>query len=143
MVRKKFIIPTMSSIDRLIALTQKTGDKLVVHDSREGTEVIILPLTAYEKLIERPRAAEVLSSQELEEQINHDIALWRAKKEQEEEPQRAATLEQDAVEDSPAPITVEPSVPQMTPIPFVPQAENTPFQEESMADEPVFLEEPV
>jgi len=131
-----------STLDRLITLTQKTGDRLVVHDTREGKEVVILPLSVYEELADRPKASAGLSTDELEEQINQAISLWREKKEQEEEQERATALEQDVAAETSQLTNDEPSS-LSKPIPFVLHERNKNIKEESIIEEPVFLEEPV
>ena len=40
----------MSSLDRLINLVKKTGDRLVIHDSATDEDVVIMDLSAYEAL---------------------------------------------------------------------------------------------
>ncbi len=40
------------SLDRLIRLSQKTGDKLIVHDPIEGNDVVIMSVDAYEYLLD-------------------------------------------------------------------------------------------
>ena len=41
----------MSSLDRLIDLAKRTGDRLIVHDPIEGCDVVILDVDEYERLV--------------------------------------------------------------------------------------------
>ncbi len=78
-------------MERLIGLAQKTGGKLIVHNPLEDHDVVILDVDEYEKLVLgendyelfRPDVRE-MSEGELLDQINRDIATWRANKDQEE-----------------------------------------------------------
>ena len=47
----------MSSLERLIKLAQKTGDRLIVHDEFSGRAVVILDVDTYEKLFDRAESA--------------------------------------------------------------------------------------
>ena len=76
-----------SQLDRLIRLANKTGDRLIVHDSCTGESVVLLGLEEYEDLVSDsiPQAdVRDLSSNQLLDQINRDIAIWRSNKELEE-----------------------------------------------------------
>jgi hypothetical protein len=42
----------MSSIDRLIKLAKKTGDRLIIHDPVEGNDVVIMDIDSYEMLMD-------------------------------------------------------------------------------------------
>ncbi len=68
------------SLDRLIDLAKKTGDRLIVHDPVHGRDVVIMDIEKYEELhLVGTRATKHLSDSELLDQINRDIALWRAR----------------------------------------------------------------
>lgn len=41
-----------SSLYRLIALSKRTGDRLIVHNPSDGQDMVILPIDAYEALID-------------------------------------------------------------------------------------------
>ena len=47
----------MSSLERLIKLAQKTGDRLIVHDEFSGRAVVILDVDTYENLFDRAEGA--------------------------------------------------------------------------------------
>ncbi|OGH78996.1 MAG: hypothetical protein A3G08_04650 [Candidatus Magasanikbacteria bacterium RIFCSPLOWO2_12_FULL_47_9b] len=82
------------SLERLIDLAQRTGDRLVVHDPFNGRDIVLLDVDDYEALLDQRGAPDVsfarkedirgLSSDEFIDRINRDIALWRTQKEQEE-----------------------------------------------------------
>src|SRR3989338_5339306 len=41
------------SLDRLINLAKRTGDRLIVHDAIMGRDVVILDLDSYERLLDK------------------------------------------------------------------------------------------
>lgn len=72
------------SLDRLIKLAKKTGDRLIVHDPREGRDIVIMDIDSYEQLFDVGSGQRKhLSERQLLDQINRDIALWRANQEAE------------------------------------------------------------
>ncbi len=97
------------SMERLIGLAQKTGGKLIVHNPLEDHDVVILDVDEYEKLVMgendfemfRPDARE-MSEGELLNQINRDIANWRANKDQEEKWEQEMMLDEE-IEGDPLP----------------------------------------
>lgn len=68
----------MSSLDRLIALAKRTGDRLIIHDPSSGQDMVILDIDSYERLMVGRKDVRSLSERELLDQINRDIAIWRA-----------------------------------------------------------------
>ena len=42
----------MSSLDRLIRLARRTGDTLIIHDSVQGRDVVVMDIDAYEALLD-------------------------------------------------------------------------------------------
>lgn len=69
------------SLDRLINLVKKTGDRLVVHDPINGHDIILMDIDSYEDMLfsaETDRGQ--MNEAELLDQINRDIAIWRAKR---------------------------------------------------------------
>lgn len=69
------------SLDRLLNLVKKTGDRLVVHDPINERDVVIMDLDSYEDLLSmRPSERSQMSEAELLNQINRDIADWRARR---------------------------------------------------------------
>ncbi len=91
----------MSSLDRLIDLAKQTGDRLIVHDPLEGKDVVILDVDTYEHLVLGKRSVQYLSERELLDQINRDIAVWRANQEYEDLRFRSAALEKELVDNPP------------------------------------------
>lgn len=97
-----------SSMERLIGLAQKTGGKLIVHNPMEDHDVVILDVDEYEKLVmgendyemSRPDVRE-MSEGELLDQINRDIAAWRANKDQEEKWEQEMMLDEEIEEEPP------------------------------------------
>lgn len=68
----------MSSLDRLIRLAKRTGDRLIVHNPVDETDVVIMGIDEYENLLEEKQDVRGLSERGLLNQINRDIAIWRA-----------------------------------------------------------------
>ena|SRR3989338_2035023 len=66
------------SLDRLINLARKTGDRLIVHQPDEGTDVVIMSVDEYENFFAESRDVRTLSERQLIDKINRDIAIWRA-----------------------------------------------------------------
>ncbi|MBU2542695.1 hypothetical protein KJ785_03995 [Patescibacteria group bacterium] len=106
------------SYDRLIDLAQRTGDRLIIHDPIEGRDIVIMDVDEYEKLIHTGhpssgieqrdnfefkdcRDVRGMSSDQMLDQINRDIAIWRAEKEGEEEWEREMVLENEFEDEVP------------------------------------------
>jgi len=74
------------SLNRLINLARRTGDRLIVHQPENGNDVVIMDVDEYEFLLtdERDvrgldeRNVRGLTERQLLDQINRDIAIWRA-----------------------------------------------------------------
>lgn len=101
------------SYDRLIDLAQRTGDRLIIHDPIEGRDVVIMDVDEYERLIDGRgrrkddldfndfRDVRGLSSEQMLDKINRDIAIWRAEKEDEEEWERDMVLDDEFEDEVP------------------------------------------
>lgn len=91
-----------------MGLAQRTGGKLIVHNPLEDHDVVILDVDEYEKLVLgendyeafRPDVRE-MSEGELLDQINRDIATWRANKDQEEKWEQEVMLDEEVGEEEP------------------------------------------
>lgn len=76
----------MSSLDRLIKLAKRTGDRLIVHNETDESDIVIMDVDQYENLLNEnqdgltnsSRDVRGLSERQLLNQINRDIAIWRA-----------------------------------------------------------------
>ncbi len=68
----------MSSLDRLIKLAKKTGDRLIVHNPIDETDIVIMDVSEYENLLDEKEDVRGLSERQLLNQINRDISIWRA-----------------------------------------------------------------
>lgn len=92
-----------SSYDRLIDLARRTGSKLIVHNPIECEDFVILDVDEYERLLDneyaRPYSPQEMSSDELLDQINRDIAVWQANREQEERREKERMLADEAFEE--------------------------------------------
>lgn len=66
------------SLDRLIRLAKRTGDRLIVHNPVDETDVVIMDVDEYEALLDEKQDVRGLSERQLLNQINRDIAIWRA-----------------------------------------------------------------
>ncbi|MFZ2978964.1 MAG: hypothetical protein WA057_04815 [Candidatus Magasanikiibacteriota bacterium] len=116
-----------SSYDRLIDLAKQTGSKLIVHDPIEGRDVVLLSIDEFEKLNHNKiyglddcecdcghdynfdnysskhdrHDVRGMSERELLDQINRDIAIWRADKNMEERWEKEMLLEDEIDEEGP------------------------------------------
>lgn len=75
----------MSSLNRLIKLARRTGDRLIVHQPTDGADVVIMDIDEYEMLLAEKQDVRDLTERQLLNQINRDIAIWRANEHLEEE----------------------------------------------------------
>ncbi len=81
----------MSSLDRLIDLAQRTGDRLIVHNPIEDRDVVIMSVDEYEQMLDErsfdftKHDVKRLTSDQMLDQINRDISIWRADKEMDQE----------------------------------------------------------
>ncbi|PIR75412.1 MAG: hypothetical protein CO030_03655 [Candidatus Magasanikbacteria bacterium CG_4_9_14_0_2_um_filter_42_11] len=91
----------MSSFERLFKLAKKTGDRMIVFDSAIGDGFAAIPIDEYEAMVTDPRGITQLSGDAFLEQINEDIALWRAHQEQQEREEFADTLEEKMMDEPP------------------------------------------
>lgn len=162
------------SLERLVDLARKTGGKLIVHNEfSEDEDVVILSVEEFEKMADgksAERDVRDLSSDEMLDQINRDIAVWRANQEQEEEWEKTMALDEETEDEelfsppsahnyhtadwhsvsdvinkkyTPKLETVEEEI-KIENVPFKPMGVDANWQEEPLlSDEPVFYEEPV
>ncbi|KKT24299.1 MAG: hypothetical protein UW10_C0030G0015, partial [Candidatus Magasanikbacteria bacterium GW2011_GWA2_43_9] len=91
----------MSSFERLFKLAKKTGDRMIVFDSAIGDGFAAIPIDEYEAMMTDPRDVMSLSGDELLEQINDDIAIWRAHQEATEREEFADILEEKLADEPP------------------------------------------
>jgi hypothetical protein len=74
----------MSNLNRLIGLAKRTGDRLVVHDSFTQESVVIMSVDEYEKLLPSSER-EGGEDDDIQRQIDRDMALWRANRDLDDE----------------------------------------------------------
>ena len=77
-------------LDRLLELSKKTGDKLIVYDKQDGNHFVLMGVDEYEYLADsqyQDMRGDVrgLSEEELIDKLNRDITAWRANKNLEED----------------------------------------------------------
>lgn len=72
-----FFIPHMKSLDRVITLVKKTGDRCIVLDNDGEPAFVLTSFDDYERLMTGGGDPRHLTEDELLEKINRDIALWR------------------------------------------------------------------
>jgi hypothetical protein len=99
-------------LDRILNLSKKTGDTVIVHDPSSEHDLVVLPFDQYEDLVaaEHPSLSgdyddyllEEMSERELIDKINRDIAIWRSYQELNLRDRHAAMLE-DQLTDDPLP----------------------------------------
>lgn len=81
--------------DRLTRLSRQTGDRIILHDSTTGESTVFLNLDEYERLVLEKKDVRELSSEQLLDQINRDIAIWRTNQQMEEEEEHFSFLDTD------------------------------------------------
>jgi len=67
-----------NQLKRVIDLIRRTGDRCIVVDSESDEVLAIMRLDDYESLLQGTRPIEDLSSQEMLDKVNRDIAYWRS-----------------------------------------------------------------
>lgn len=89
----------MSSLDRLIDLAKQTNSRLIVHDPIEGRDLVIMETDDYEELFSGKkswrREIRGMSGEQMLDQINRDIAAWRANREEDRNWERNFMLEDE------------------------------------------------
>lgn len=101
------------SYDRFIDLAKRTGDRLIIHDPIEGHDVVVMDIDQYERLLDESdfcnddrrdyyrHDVRDMSERELIDQINRDIAKWRAERDSEERWKREMLLEDEVDKEGP------------------------------------------
>jgi len=67
----------MESIQRVISLIKKTGDKVVILDKNDDLDCVIMTINDYEKLVLGKSEIMGLTEDELLDKINRDIEIWK------------------------------------------------------------------
>lgn len=86
------------SLHDLIDLAKQTGDRLIVHNPMEDTDVVIMDIESYKHLVLGRRPVHQLNEKQMLDQINRDISIWRANQEQEELFAKSFALEKELSE---------------------------------------------
>jgi hypothetical protein len=127
------------SLDRLINLAKRTGDRLIIHDPVQGRDLVILDIDAYEKLVLgevpgiEPEESDWHSAGSI---LNTRYSAWDEHRADEAEtlPEESGKSLVDALWEAEKAKQEEPKV--------VPASEDGKKAEDA-SDEPVFYEEPV
>lgn len=96
-----------SSLQRLINLSQKTNDRLLVYDSHEDKTTVLMSLDTYEDMLLEDDFfyddydRHEMSGDQLLDKINRDIAIWQATKRQEEQYLKELQLEDEFADEKP------------------------------------------
>ncbi len=95
-------------LNRILSLSKKTGDTVIIHDPTEVHDLVVLPFDQYEELRSSDRLCrgeydeyllEEMSERELIDKINRDIAIWRSYQELNLREKQAALLEDQLAEE--------------------------------------------
>lgn len=74
------------SLNKIIDLINKTGDKCIVLNSQNDQVFVVMDLSSYEDLVlGQGENISRLSEDELLSKINRDVAIWRSGQEEKEE----------------------------------------------------------
>lgn len=76
----------MESIQKVINLIRKTGDKVVILDKSGDLDCVIMTINDYEKLVIGKSEIKGLTEDELLDKINRDIEIWKDSQESEHLP---------------------------------------------------------
>ncbi len=71
----------MESIEKVINLIKKTGDKVVILDKFGGLDCVVMAISDYEKLVLGKSDIKGLTEDELLDKINRDIEIWKGSQE--------------------------------------------------------------
>ncbi len=98
-------------LTRILNLSKKTGDTVIVHDPSADHDMVLVPFDDYEELVLQDSASptpggdydeyllEEMSERELIDKINRDIAIWRSYQDINEREKQVALLEDQMTED--------------------------------------------
>ncbi|GEM_PF-3516523 len=97
-------------LTRILNLSKKTGDTVIVHDPSADHDMVVMSFDDYETLVTKEESVspstlydealfEEMSERELIDKINRDIAVWRSYQDLNEQEKHAALLEDQMVED--------------------------------------------
>ncbi len=102
------IYPMIDRLNRILSLSKKTGDTVIIHDSNEEHDLVVLPFEKYEEFRSSDQTChsdydeyllEEMSERELIDKINRDIAIWRSYQELNAQDKQAALLEEQLVDE--------------------------------------------
>jgi hypothetical protein len=69
-------------LQRLIRLSRRTGDRIIAFDPENPDNAYaLLPVDAYERLVDGAKDVALLTEDELIDKINCDVALWKSENE--------------------------------------------------------------
>ena len=71
----------MESLQKIINLIKKTGDKAVILDKNGDLSCVVMTVADYEKLVLGQSGIQGLTEEELLDKINRDIEIWKDSKE--------------------------------------------------------------
>ena len=71
----------MESLQKIINLIKKTGDKAVILDKNGDLSCVVMTISDYENLVLNQSGLQGLTEEELLDKINRDIEIWKDSKE--------------------------------------------------------------
>ncbi|MBP9760644.1 MAG: hypothetical protein KBD15_00160 [Candidatus Magasanikbacteria bacterium] len=86
------------SLDRLIDLAKRTGDRLIIHDPYTNRDMVIMDVDQYTRLLEGRTSVHDLTSQQMVDKINRDVSIWRSNHEEDEQEELAAGLYEEVLD---------------------------------------------
>jgi hypothetical protein len=96
-----------SDFDRLLDLSERTGDTLIVYDRMEGNHKVVMSIDKYEDLVTdhddfdfEDHDVRGLSEGQLIDKINRDIAVWRSNRELDDKWLKDEMIEEEIVENN-------------------------------------------
>ncbi|PIR74001.1 MAG: hypothetical protein COU35_04835 [Candidatus Magasanikbacteria bacterium CG10_big_fil_rev_8_21_14_0_10_47_10] len=70
-----------NSIERLINLARRTGDRLIVHDPIGGKDLVIMDVEQYKQLLDGRESIAEMGAQAFVDKIHRDISIWESNRE--------------------------------------------------------------
>lgn len=78
----------MASLEQLIELARKTGDRLIIHDPYGDKDLVVMDIVQYKALLRGRVSVADMSEKEFVKKMNRDLAVWESNQDEEDlEPQ--------------------------------------------------------
>lgn len=72
----------MSSLEQLIELARKTGDRLIIHDPQGGRDLVVMDVAQYKQLLRGSEKIADMDERDFVQKLQRDIAVWESNQEE-------------------------------------------------------------